>query len=189
MDDNNCLFNLFNSDNMKVMSSCFLIGMKEPVAPITHNRSRWLSHNVVDISDNKFFVAEPPIGNFNKMFDSISEYCKNNGRGKERVEVNINIWHSDILSVLKNCENRNLTILIPNLFMKRAMNRKLWSLMNPRECSKLFDSNKDNFKEIYEQYESEDKVVKTIDAKELFNIVVELNTTTSNVHIIYEHNL
>lgn len=105
-------------------------------------------------------------------------------------------WHADIENFLKcklnhgdeNMRARDLfyALWIPDLFMERVKNDEYWSLMCPSECPGLCDVYGDEFKELYEKYESEGRMTKTIKAQDLFHTIVSSQIETGTPYMVYK---
>ena len=64
--------------------------------------------------------------------------------------------------------NLNLANWIPDLFMKRVEEDKIWSLFDPKDVPTLTDSYGETFEKLYEQAESERKFKNQLPARELY---------------------
>ena len=57
-------------------------------------------------------------------------------------------------------------------FMKRVKHDKLWSLMCPNDCRTLSDVYGNEFNFLYEQYETDHRYIKQVNAREFAAIVI-----------------
>jgi ribonucleotide reductase alpha subunit len=106
-------------------------------------------------------------------------------------------WHADIFGFLELRKNhgdeelkaRDLfyALWIPDLFMERVKEKNgKWSLFCPHECTGLSDVYGDEFKVLYEKYESEGKARKTIDARDLWFAILDAQMETGTPYILYK---
>ncbi|XP_055376668.1 ribonucleoside-diphosphate reductase large subunit isoform X3 [Condylostylus longicornis] len=105
-------------------------------------------------------------------------------------------WHADIFEFLdlkKNTGKEEIRardlfygLWIPDLFMERLEKNGDWSLMCPHKCPGLFDVWGDEFKNLYEKYESEGRATKTVKARALWFSIVEAQVETGNPYIMYK---
>lgn len=106
-------------------------------------------------------------------------------------------WHADIFDFLdlkKNTgieENRARDLFyalwIPDLFMQRVESDGSWSLFCPHEAPGLNNVWGSEFKELYEKYESmPGKSRKVIQARTLWNKILEIQTETGTPYMLYK---
>ena len=94
---------------------------------------------------------------------------RHNGGGRRNGSFAIYLepWHADIelfLQMRKNHGDEELkardlfyALWIPDLFMERVKTNGKWTLMCPNECPGLSDCYGDRFKELYVQYENQNR--------------------------------
>lgn len=75
---------------------------------------------------------------------------------------------------------------VPDLFMKRTQENKMWSLMCPHESPGLHDVWGEEFEKLYEQYESEGKFRKQIRAQELWAAIIDAQIETGTPYMVYK---
>ncbi len=131
-----------------------------------------------------------------RVFNETARYINQGGRRPGSFAMYIEPWHSDVEDFLRcklnhGDENRRARDLfyalwIPDLFMKRVKENKDWSLMSPSECPGLENVYGKEFEELYEQYEKEGRVVKTINAKDLFESIVTSQIETGTPYMLYK---
>jgi ribonucleotide reductase alpha subunit len=106
-------------------------------------------------------------------------------------------WHADILDFLELKKNhgdeelkaRDLfyALWISDLFMKRVKEKNgKWSLFCPNECPGLSDCYGDEFVALYEKYEQEGKARKTIDARDLWFLILDAQMETGTPYLLYK---
>lgn len=100
-----------------------------------------------------------------RVFNNTARYVdQGGGKRKGSIAAYLEPWHADIFAWLDLRKNhgdeaaraRDLfySLWIPDLFMERVQSNKDWSLMCPNECPGLADCWGDEFKKLYEKYES-----------------------------------
>ena len=121
-----------------------------------------------------------------------------NGGGKRNGSFAIYLepWHADIedfLEMKKNHGDEELkardlfyALWISDLFMERVKNNGKWSLMCPHECPGLSDFYGEKFVELYEQYESEGKIRKSVNARDLWFKILDAQMETGTPYLLYK---
>ena len=113
-----------------------------------------------------------------RVFNNTARYIDQAGKRLGSIAVYLETWHSDIeafLELKKNhgseeerCRDLFLALWVSDLFMERVKQNAKWSLMCPDQCRGLSEVYGDDFKGLYEKYESEGKYNKQINAQELW---------------------
>ena len=121
-----------------------------------------------------------------------------NGGGKRSGSFAIYLepWHGDIESFLEMKKNhgdeemraRDLfyALWIPDLFMERIGQNGDWTLMCPDKCPGLSDVYGEEFKELYEKYETEGKGNKTMKARDLWFKILDSQIETGTPYMLYK---
>ena len=121
-----------------------------------------------------------------------------NGGGKRNGSFAIYLepWHSDIemfLQMRKNHGDEDLkardlfyALWIPDLFMERVKSNGKWTLMCPDECPGLSDVYGEEFKQLYENYESSGKGRITINARDLWFKMLDAQMETGTPYMLYK---
>jgi ribonucleoside-diphosphate reductase alpha chain len=120
----------------------------------------------------------------------------NSGKRNGSIAIYLEPWHADVeqfLDLKKNHGNeedraRDLfyALWIPDLFMERIKENKIWSLMCPDKCKNLSDVYGQEFNELYEKYESEGKFIKQMPAQELWFKILESQIETGTPYLLYK---
>jgi ribonucleotide reductase alpha subunit len=120
----------------------------------------------------------------------------NSGRRNGSIAVYLEPWHADIEPFLEMKKNhgseeeraRDLfyALWIPDLFMERVRDNGIWSLMCPDECRGLSDVYGEEFKTLYERYESEGKFRKQLRAQELWQKILQSQIETGTPYMCYK---
>jgi len=131
-----------------------------------------------------------------RVFNNTSRYIDQAGKRQGSIAVYLEPWHTDIeafLELKKNhgneedrCRDLFLALWIPDLFMERVKNDMKWSIMCPDQCRGLSDVYGDEFKTLYEKYESEGKFIKQINAQELWFKILEAQIEQGVPYILYK---
>jgi len=131
-----------------------------------------------------------------RVFNNTARYVDQAGKRLGSIAVYLETWHSDIeafLELKKNhgseeerCRDLFLALCVSDLFMERIKANKKWSLMCPDQCKGLSDTYGDEFKALYEKYESEGKYTKQINAQDLWFKILEAQIEQGVPYILYK---
>lgn len=204
---------LFNAGTPKPqMSSCFLLTMKEDsIAGIydTLKQCALISQSAggIGLSIHNIRATGSYIKGTNgksngivpmlRVFNDTARYVdQGGGKRKGSFAIYIEPWHADIFDFLDLRKNHGkeelrardlfFALWIPDLFMKRVEANESWSLMCPNECPGLADTYGEEFEALYEKYEREGKVIKTIKAQDLWFAVMESQIETGTPYMLYK---
>ena len=131
-----------------------------------------------------------------RVFNNTARYIDQAGKRLGSIAVYLETWHTDIESFLElkknhgseedRCRDLFLALWISDLFMERVKAEGKWSLMCPDKCQGLSDVYGDEFKELYEKYESEGKYTKQINAQDLWFKILEAQIEQGVPYILYK---
>jgi ribonucleoside-diphosphate reductase alpha subunit len=131
-----------------------------------------------------------------RTFNALSRYINQGGRRNGAIACYIEPWSSDVydfIELRKNTGNEEsrardmfLALWVPDLFMKRALNDEMWSLMCPDECPGLTTKWGDEFEELYISYEKDKKYKRQVKAKELLIKIVECQIETGMPYFCFK---
>lgn len=131
-----------------------------------------------------------------RVFNNTARYIDQAGKRQGSIAVYLEPWHTDVeafLELKKNqgneedrCRDLFMALWIPDLFMERVKADGKWSLMCPDQCRGLSDVYGDEFKELYEKYESECKYIKQINAQDLWFKILESQIEQGVPYILYK---
>lgn len=131
-----------------------------------------------------------------RVFNSTARYVNQSGKRNGSIAIYLEPWHSDIegfMDLRKNHGNeeeraRDLfyALWIPDLFMERVKNNEKWSLMCPDTCKGLSDVYGDEFKALYEDYESKGMYVKQVEAQYIWRKILESQVETGTPYMLYK---
>lgn len=204
---------LFNSGTPKPqMSSCFLLTMREDSIDgiyDTLKQTAKISQSAggIGLSIHNIRATGSYISGTNgtsngivpmlRVFNDTARYVdQGGGKRKGSFAVYVEPWHADIFDFLELKKNhgkeemraRDLfyAMWVPDLFMKRVEQNGTWTLMCPNECPGLYDCHGEEFEKLYTQYEEEGKGRKTIQARELWDKILESQIETGTPYMLYK---
>lgn len=204
------LFNI--GTNHQQLSSCFLVDMEEDSiagiystlkdCAVISKHAGGIGLNIHSIrgkdsaihgTNGKSNGIVPMLRNFNET----ANYCdQGGGKRKGSFAIYLETWHSDIeafLDMRKNHGDEKLrardlfyALWVCDLFMERVKSNEKWSLFCPNECKGLCDVYGDDFKELYEKYESNNLARKTIQARDLWFKILDAQMETGTPYLVYK---
>ena len=132
-----------------------------------------------------------------RVFNSTARYCdQGGGKRKGSFAVYMEPWHGDIevfLDMKKNHGDEEMrardlfyAMWIPDLFMERVIANKKWTLMCPDHCPGLSDVYGDEFKTLYEKYESEGKGIRETDARKIWLKILDSQIETGTPYLLFK---
>ena len=131
-----------------------------------------------------------------RVFNNTARYIDQEGKRLGSIAIYLETWHSDIESFLElkknhgseedRCRDLFLALWISDLFMERVKSEGKWSLMCPDKCKGLSDVYGDDFKKLYEKYESEGKYYKQINAQDLWFKILEAQIEQGVPYLLYK---
>lgn len=211
--DSNTL--LHGGTTMPFLSTGFLLTMKEDSLPgiydtlkqvaIIMKKSNDLSLAVHCIRSADSFIAGS-MGYSNglvsmiKVFNESSNYLAQNDLNGQKQSAYLSIfvepWHADIFEYLdlkKSTGEANLrakdlcySLWVPDLFMQRVKDDKVWSLMCANQSPGLHEVHGTEFVELYEKYERTGKFKRQIRARELWNAIISSQIENGTPSIFYK---
>lgn len=135
----------------------------------------------------------PMLRNFNETACYVDQ---GGNKRKGSFAIYLEPWHADIEDFLMLRRNtgeekqraRDLfyAIWMPDLFMQRVESDQHWTLMCPDECPGLADVYGDEFKTLYEKYETEGRGRKKIRAQDLWMTLIESQIETGMPYITFK---
>lgn len=204
---------LFNAGSEKPqMSSCFLLQMQEDSIEGIYNTLKQCAKisqaaGGIGLSVHNIRATGSKIHRTNgtssglvpmlKVFNDTARYVDQGGnKRKGAFAIYLEPWHSDIEEFLQLKKNhgkeefraRDLFygLWIPDLFMKRLLEDKNWSLFCPNECPGLSDSWGEQFEMLYESYEKQGKARKSIPARSLWTMIVQAQVETGTPYLCFK---
>ena len=131
-----------------------------------------------------------------KVFNDTARYINQSGKRNGSFAMYLEPWHGDVFDFLdakknhgdENARARDLfyAMWIPDLFMKRVLKNESWTLFCPDECPGLADTWGDEFEALYERYEAEKKGKKTVQARDVWNAMIDSQIETGTPYMLYK---
>jgi ribonucleotide reductase alpha subunit len=203
---------LFNAGTPRPqLSSCYLIAMEDDSIDGIFNTlkdcaqiSKWAGgiglhiHNV----RTKGSHIQGTNGTSNglvpmlRVFNNTARYIDQGGKRSGSFAIYLEPWHADVedfLEMKKNHGDEELkgrdlfyALWISDLFMERVKENAKWSLFCPQECPGLSDVYGDKFKTRYEEYETQEKARKVVNARDLWFKILDAQMETGTPYILYK---
>ena len=204
---------LFNAGTPRPqLSSCYLIAMEEDSLEGIYNTlkdcaliSKWAGgiglhiHNVrakdshIQGTNGTSNGLVPML----RVFNNTARYCdQGGGKRNGSFAIYLEPWHPDVedfLEMKKNHGDEELrardlfyALWISDLFMERVKDNAKWSLFCPHECPGLPEIYGDEFKELYEKYETEGKARKIVNARDLWFKIMDSQMETGTPYILFK---
>ncbi len=132
-----------------------------------------------------------------QVFNKTARYVdQGGGKRNGSFAIYIEPWHGDIEEFLELKKNhgdeeqraRDLfyALWIPSLFMEKIKSNEKWCLFCPDKCPGLSDCYGDDFKKLYEKYESENKQLKKVNARDLWYKILDSQMETGTPYLLYK---
>lgn len=132
-----------------------------------------------------------------RVFNNTARYVdQGGGKRNGSFAIYLEPWHADIDDFLKLKLNsgseeeraRDLfyALWIPDLFMERVEADGEWTLFCPCEAPGLADVWGDDFKRLYERYETEGRGRKTVKAQKLWFQILDAQMETGTPYLVYK---
>ncbi len=204
---------LFNAGTKRPqMSSCFLIAMKEDsIEGIydTLKQSALISQSAGGIglhihnvrAQGSYIKGTNGYSNgivpMLRNFDMTARYVdQGGGKRKGSIAIYLEPWHADIFEFLDLKKNhgkeegraRDLfyALWVSDLFMERANSGGKWTLFSPDSAPGLSDCYGEEFDKLYVKYEEEGRGIKEVDARKLWDKILESQQETGTPYMLYK---
>lgn len=204
---------LFNAGTLRPqLSSCYLIAMEEDSINGIYGTlgdcakiSKWAGgiglhiHNIRAkgsriIGTNGTSNGIVPML---RVFNNTARYVdQGGGRRNGSFAIYLEPWHADIedfLEMKKNHGDEELkardlfyALWMSDLFMERIKSDSDWSLFCPNEAKGLSDVYGDDFKTLFEKYESSGIARKTMKARQLWFKILDAQMETGTPYLLYK---
>lgn len=203
---------LFNAGTTKPqLSSCYLVAMEEDSIEGIYNTlkdcaqiskySGGIGLHIHNIRPKGSYIKGTN-GNTDgivpmlRVFNSTARYVNQSGKRNGSIAIYLEPWHADVeefLELKKNHGDEELkardlfyAMWISDLFMERVKSNGKWSLFCNNSCPGLIETYGDQFKELYEKYETNGKAVKTINARDLWFKILDAQMETGTPYLLYK---
>jgi len=194
------------------LSSCFLMSCEDDLKSIFEGVSKFAlvskgaggaGMTLSDIRAKSTYISgtngeSNGIEPLMRVYNQTTKYVDQGGNKRPgALALYIEPWHSDVIDFLKSVMpkhrsgdnlNKNifLGLMVPDLFMRRALSNDKWSLMCPHQCKGLTDCYGKEFEDLYMQYEAEGKYIKQIPAQKLFELILECQFEKGLPYILFK---
>ena len=132
-----------------------------------------------------------------RVFNMTARYVdQGGGKRNGSFAIYMEPWHGDIeefLDLRKNHGDEEMrardlfyALWVPDLFMKKIKENGEWCLFCPDQCPGLSDTFGDEFEALYNKYESEEKFIKKVRARDLWFKVLDSQMETGTPYILYK---
>ncbi|MEQ1733997.1 MAG: ribonucleoside-diphosphate reductase subunit alpha [Bacteroidia bacterium] len=132
-----------------------------------------------------------------RVFNDTARYVdQGGGKRKGSFAIYLEPWHADIFDFLDMRKNhgkeearaRDLftALWTSDLFMQRVKDNAEWTLFCPNEAPGLADCWGAEHEALYTRYEQENKGRKTIQARELWNAILDAQMETGNPYMLFK---
>ena len=133
-----------------------------------------------------------------RVYNNTARFVDQGGKRNGSFAIYLEPWHFDIEDFLEMRKNhgdeemkaRDLFygLWIPDLFMERVKANSHWHLFCPNDFPDLFEVYGDEFKTLYEKYESEcdGKLFKKINARDLWFKILDSQMETGTPYLLYK---
>lgn len=204
---------LFNAGtNRQQFSSCFLVSSKGDSMDKIYDTikecaliSKWSGGIGLHVSDIR--AAGSVIRGTNGRSDGIVPMLRvynntarysNQGGGKRKGSFAIYLepWHADIMEFLElrlnqgdeemRCRDLFTAMWMCDLFMKHVEADGEWWLMCPDQSPGLQDVYGDAFEELYYKYVAENKFVRVVKARDVWNAILKSQVETGTPYMLYK---
>jgi len=205
---------LFNAGtNHPQLSSCFLLGINDNMDNILDQIkqigmiSKWAGGIGVHLTSirgrsslirgtNGFSEGLVPLC---VVLNKIARYINQGGKRSGSIACYLEPWHNDIFDFCELRKNTGsedirardlfLALWIPDLFMQRVKDNDVWSLMCPDECKGLELVYGEEFNKLYIEYEKQGKFKKQVNARQLWNHILDCQIETGFPYMLYKDNV
>lgn len=201
---------LFNAGTrIEQLSSCFLLTVDDDMENIgdiwkdcamISKYGGGISVNVCNIRSNGAYIASTGGKSSGlrmlHVLNEVANYADQGGKRAGSIAVFIEPWHADVEYFLslktrtgaatEKSRDLFLGLSVNDIFMKRAENDEMWSLMCPYDCPDLRGKYGEEFEEIYLKYEREGNYVRQIRARELLLQIQKVMIETGVPYITFK---
>ncbi|XP_015523006.1 ribonucleoside-diphosphate reductase large subunit isoform X1 [Neodiprion lecontei] len=194
------------------MSSCFLLTMKEDSiegiydtlkqCALISKSAGGVGLNIHCIRAKGTYIAgtngeSSGLVPMLRVYNNTARYVDQGGNKRPGAfAVYLEPWHPDVFEFLdlkkstgkEEMRAREMfyALWIPDLFMKRVLEKQVWSLMCPHECPGLADVWGDEFEALYTQYEKAGRYKRQVAARDLWLAIMNSQVETGTPYMLYK---
>ena len=178
---------------------CDLLNIQPPVGNFNFfTFNNFIYTKIINIKKEKYYGTL-----YDLQMQNVHDYLIHNGivhngggRRNGSFAIYLEPWHADVedfLEMKKNHGDEELkardlfyALWISDLFMERIKSDSNWSLFCPHEAKGLSDLYGDEFKTLFEKYESDGIARKTIKARQLWFKILDAQMETGTPYLLYK---
>ena len=134
-----------------------------------------------------------------RVFNSTARYCNQGGKRNGSIAIYLEPWHADVFSFLDLKRNQGdeemkardlfYAMWTPDLFMQRVADNAEWSLFCPDSAPGLSDVYGKEFETLYALYESEERAIRRVPARELWSRILDSQMETGTPYMLYKDSI
>lgn len=204
---------LFNAGTRRPqMSSCFLVAMRDDsmegiystltTCALISKYSGGIGMHVNNIRSSGTYIAgtngtSSGVVPMLKVFNATARYADQGGNKRPGAfAIYLEPWHGDIfdfLNIRKNHGNEEMrtrdlfsALWIPDLFMRKVQDNEEWCLFSPNDVPGLCDTFGEDFDQLYEKYEKDQRYLKKVRAQELWYAILDAQIETGGPFMLYK---
>jgi len=202
---------LFNAGTKRPqLLSCFLLGMDDSIDGMYKcisdcaKISKWAGGIGIHIHDirgkgSHIYGTNGKSSGIVPLLRTLNQTARHVNQGGKRLgsfAIYLEPHHPDILDFLNLKKNtgaeeeraRDLfyAVWISDLFMERVENDEEWSLFCPYETPGLSETHSQEYRDLYLKYESEDKAIKKVSAREIWFAILTSQMETGTPYMSYK---
>jgi ribonucleotide reductase alpha subunit len=131
-----------------------------------------------------------------RVFNNTARYIDQGGRRNGSFAVYLEPWHADIVDFLDLKKNQGdeemrardlfYALWIPDLFMEKVKTNEDWCLFCPDECPGLADVYGNEFKELYQKYETAGRFKRKVKSRDLWFKILDSQMETGTPYLCYK---
>jgi ribonucleoside-diphosphate reductase alpha subunit len=202
---------LFNAGlKRQSLASCFLLGVEDSIEGIFEAFTKCAKISKfaggIGLAISSVRAKESAIKGTNgksdglvpflRVANAITQWINQGGKRKGSIAIYIEPHHADIFEVLELRRNQGdesmrardlfYALYVSDEFMKRVEMNETWSLMDPATCPGLDDVWGDEYSALYASYETQEKYVRRVPARDVWFAVLRAQTELGLPYLVYK---
>lgn len=199
---------VYNACQTQQFNSCFLLQVEDSIEGIMRGATQasiiskysggvGIGYSAIRGANSRIATVNGKskgVVNQLKLYSACAVCWDQGGKRKGSFAVYLELHHPDIEEFiimrdtnLRNAEmHLNTGLWMSDLFLERVEKKAKWSLFTSNTAPGLEDVYGDEYKALYERYESEGRAVKTLSAWDLFERIAKSISETSSPYICFK---